>query len=64
MSRRIQKYDSLYYRPDGNQNNLRNAAYEAIMEMMKNSPKVTVRECFKKKKLKSFISFVRQKKML
>ena len=27
-------------RQDGNQNNLRNAAYEAIMEMMKNSPKV------------------------
>jgi len=26
------------YRIDGNQNNLRNAAYEAIMEMMKNSP--------------------------
>lgn len=26
-------------RPDGNQNNLRNAAYEAIMEMMKNSTK-------------------------
>lgn len=26
-------------RQDGNQNNLRNAAYEAIMEMMKNSPK-------------------------
>lgn len=26
-------------RTDGNQNNLRNAAYEAIMEMMKNSPK-------------------------
>jgi len=26
-------------RPDGNMSNLRNAAYEAIMEMMKNSPK-------------------------
>lgn len=26
-------------RPDGNQNNLRNAAYEAIMELIKNSPK-------------------------
>ena len=25
-------------RPDGNQNNLRSAAYEAIMEMIKNSP--------------------------
>ena len=30
------------YRTDGNQNNLRNAAYEAIMEMMKNSPKVQI----------------------
>ncbi|XP_050418166.1 importin subunit beta-1 isoform X2 [Patella vulgata] len=26
-------------RPDGNQHNLRNAAYEALMEMVKNSPK-------------------------
>ena len=25
-------------RPDGNQNNLRSAAYEAVMEMIKNSP--------------------------
>ena len=26
-------------RTDGHQNNLRNAAYEAIMELVKNSPK-------------------------
>lgn len=29
-----------YCRSDGNQHNLRNAAYEALMEMIKNSPKV------------------------
>ena len=27
-------------RPDGNQANLRSAAYEAVMEMIKNCPKV------------------------
>jgi len=30
----------LCFRPDGNQHNLRSAAYEALMEMVKNSPKV------------------------
>jgi hypothetical protein len=28
------------FRPDGNQSNLRNAAYEALMEMIRHSPKV------------------------
>lgn len=28
------------FRADGNQHNLRSAAYEALMEMVKNSPKV------------------------
>ena len=28
------------FRPDGSQRNLRSAAYEALMEMVKNSPKV------------------------
>lgn len=31
------------YRSDGNQHNLRNAAYEALMEMIKNSPKVNLK---------------------
>jgi len=31
------------FRPDGNQHNLRSAAYEALMEMVKNSPKVGMR---------------------
>ena len=30
---------SVPYRPDGSQSNLRSAAYEALMEMVKNSPK-------------------------
>ena len=30
----------IVFRSDGNQHNLRNAAYEALMEMVKNSPKV------------------------
>ena len=30
-------------RSDGNQHNLRNAAYEALMEMIKNSPKVSLK---------------------
>jgi len=30
----------LIFRPDGNQSNLRNAAYEALMEMIRHSPKV------------------------
>jgi hypothetical protein len=28
------------FRSDGNQSNLRNAAYEALMEMIRHSPKV------------------------
>lgn len=32
-------YSFSVYRADGNQNNLRGAAYEALMEMVKNSPK-------------------------
>lgn len=32
-------------RLDGNQNNLRSAAYEALMEFVKNSPKVTDPHC-------------------
>jgi len=35
----VEKLMTTADREDGNQNNLRNAAYEAIMEMMKNSPK-------------------------
>jgi hypothetical protein len=33
---------ALFFRADGNQHNLRSAAYEALMEMVKNSPKVTL----------------------
>lgn len=33
--------DYYYFRHDGNQHNLRNAAYEALMELVKNSPKVS-----------------------
>ncbi len=29
----------LHFRTDGSQHNLRSAAYEALMEMVKNSPK-------------------------
>ena len=32
----------LYYASTGNQNNLRSAAYEALMELIKNSP----RDCY------------------
>lgn len=31
--------DASSYRPDGHQNNLRSAAYEALMEIVKNSAK-------------------------
>ena len=31
----------LHKRADGSQNNLRSAAYEALMELVKNSPKVS-----------------------
>ena len=31
----------MFFRSDGNQANLRSAAYEAVMEMIKNSPKVS-----------------------
>lgn len=34
------KFFLCYLRPDGNQSNLRNAAYEALMEMIRHSPKV------------------------
>ena len=34
----MQKLLEATNRPDGNQNNLRSAAYEAVMEMIKNSP--------------------------
>ena len=33
-------YLEFFYRPDGNQSNLRNAAYEALMEMIRHSAKV------------------------
>ena len=33
-------YLELFYRPDGNQSNLRNAAYEALMEMIRHSAQV------------------------
>ena len=32
--------ETIVFRPDGNQSNLRNAAYEALMEMIRHSPKV------------------------
>ncbi|KAL8619198.1 Importin subunit beta-1 [Nucella lapillus] len=35
----VQKLLETTDRPDGNQHNLRNAAYEALMELVKNSPK-------------------------
>jgi importin subunit beta-1 len=35
----VEKLLATTERPDGNQNNLRSSAYEALMEMIKNSPK-------------------------
>ena len=38
----VEKLLATTERPDGNQNNLRSSAYEALMEMIKNSP----RDCY------------------
>lgn len=35
----VQDVDMFVFRPDGHQNNLRSAAYEALMEIVKNSAK-------------------------
>ena len=38
----VQKLLETTDRTDGNQHNLRSAAYEALMELVKNSPKVSI----------------------
>jgi hypothetical protein len=44
----LEKFNEVFgFRPDGNQSNLRNAAYEALMEMIRHSPKVRKTNSFK-----------------
>lgn len=38
MTMKLNQFN-LFFRQDGSQGNLRNAAYEALMELVKNSPK-------------------------